>query len=103
VASRTLLAALPELGRLDRHRIAALVGLAPMAEDSGETRGSRRIQGGRSWVRSVLGMAALAARRYNPALRAFAERLYLARGGLTRFQQSRMVLLSRRIQGGHPD
>jgi transposase len=78
VASRTLLAALPELGRLDRRRIAALVGLAPMADDSGQHRGPRRIQGGRSLVRCALYMAALSARRYNPALRAFAERLAAA-------------------------
>jgi transposase len=78
VVSRTLLASLPELGRLDRRRIAALVGLAPMADDSGQHRGARRIQGGRSYVRNVLYMAALTARRYNPALRAFAERLEAA-------------------------
>jgi transposase len=78
VVSRTPPAALPELGRLDRHRIAALVGVAPMADDSGEARGPRRIQGGRSWVRSVVYMAAPTARRYNPALRAFAERLAAA-------------------------
>ena len=78
VVSRTLLAAVPELGRLDRRRIAALVGLAPMSDDSGQHSGVRRIQGGRSSVRSVLYMAALTARRYNPALRAFAERLEAA-------------------------
>jgi transposase len=65
VVSRTLLAAVPELGRRDRRRIAALVGLAPMADDSGV----RRIQGGRAYLRSVLFMAALTERRYNPALR----------------------------------
>jgi transposase len=54
VVNRKLLAALPELGRPDRHRIAALVGVAPMADDSGEIRSMRRIQGGRSWVRSVV-------------------------------------------------
>jgi transposase len=78
VVSRTLLAAVPELGRLDRRRIAALVGLAPMADDSGQHRGVRRIQGGRSSVRSVLYMAALTARRFNPVLRAFADRLAAA-------------------------
>jgi len=78
VVSRTLLAAVPELGTLDRRRIAALVGLAPMADDSGQHRGARRIQGGRSWVRSVLYMGALAARRFNPVLRAFADRLAAA-------------------------
>ena len=78
VVSRTLLAALPELGRLDRRRIAALVGLAPMADDSGQHRGARRIQGGRSSVRRALYMAALTARRHNPALRAFGDRLAAA-------------------------
>jgi transposase len=78
VVSRTLLASLPELGQLDRRQIASLVGLAPMADDSGQHRGVRRIQGGRSYVRNVLYMAALTARRYNPALRAFAERLAAA-------------------------
>jgi transposase len=78
VVSRTLLAAVPELGRLDRRRIAALVGLAPMADDSGQHRGVRRIQGGRSSVRSVLYMAALTARRFNPVLRVFADRLAAA-------------------------
>ncbi len=78
VVSRALLAAVPELGRLDRRRIAALVGLAPMADDSGQHRGARRIQGGRLYVRSVLYMAALAARRHNPALRAFGDRLAAA-------------------------
>lgn len=75
VVSRTLLASLPELGQLDRRQIAALVGLAPMADDSGQHRGVRRIQGGRSIVRSVLYMAALTARRFNPLLREFADRL----------------------------
>jgi transposase len=78
VVSRALLAALPELGRLDRRRIAALVGLAPMADDSGQHRGARRIQGGRSSVRSALYMAALTARHHNPALRAFGDRLAAA-------------------------
>lgn len=78
VVSRTLLAALPELGRVDHRRVAALVGLAPLADDSGQHRGTRRIAGGRRQVRQVLSMAALSARRHNPALRAFAERLEAA-------------------------
>ena len=78
VASRTLLAAVPELGRLDRREISALVGLAPMADESGRRRGARRIAGGRGSVRSVLFMAAHAASRHNPALRPFAERLRAA-------------------------
>lgn len=78
VASRTLLAAVPELGRLDRGEIAALVGLAPMADDSGQRRGPRHIAGGRASVRAVLFMAAHAARRFNPSLKAFADRLSAA-------------------------
>jgi transposase len=75
VTSSTLIAEVPELGRLNRQAIASLVGLAPFNDDSGRHRGIRRIQGGRSAVRSVLYMAAIAARRWNPAIRAFSERL----------------------------
>lgn len=75
VVSRSLLAKLPELGKLDRHQIAALVGLAPMADDSGKRRGTRWIKGGRSSVRCMLYMAALTASRCNPVLKAFADRL----------------------------
>jgi transposase len=78
VASRTLLAAVPELGRLDRREISALVGLAPMADESGRRRGARQIVGGRRAVRCVLFMAAQAASRHNPALAAFAARLKAA-------------------------
>jgi transposase len=78
VASRTLLAAVPELGRLDRREIAALVGLAPVADDSGKRRGQRHIAGGRAAVRAVLFMAAHAAARHNPVLKAFAARLKAA-------------------------
>jgi transposase len=76
--SRTLVAALPELGTLDRRAIAALVGLAPLADDSGRRRGERRIAGGRRLVRSMVYMAAHAARRHNPVLKAFAARLQAA-------------------------
>jgi transposase len=78
VASRTLLASLPELGGLTNRQAAALAGLAPMADDSGGRSGPRRIAGGRAAVRSVLYMAAQAARRHNPALKAFADRLAAA-------------------------
>lgn len=78
VASRTLLAELPELGTLGRRKIAALVGLAPMNRDSGTLRGRRMIVGGRAAVRSALYMAALAAVRHNPALKAFYGRLVAA-------------------------
>lgn len=75
VLSRTLLAELPELGRLTPKQIAALVGVAPLARDSGMLRGRRMIWGGRASVRSALFMASLAAVRCNPLIRAFYERL----------------------------
>jgi transposase len=75
VASATLIAELPELGRLSRRHIAALVGVAPMANDSGSSKGRRRIQGGRFQIRRVLYMAALTASRINPAIKAFYVRL----------------------------
>ena len=74
-ASQALMFELPELGRLSREEIAALAGLAPMNRDSGTFRGKRSVCGGRSSVRGVLYMAALSARRFNPTLRAFADRL----------------------------
>jgi transposase len=73
--SRTLLAALPELGELTRQQVAALAGLAPLNRDSGRRQGVRSIGGGRPEVRSRLYMAALSAARFNPALRAFSDRL----------------------------
>jgi transposase len=81
VSSRTLLAALPELGTLGNREAAALAGLAPFADDSGQRRGRRHIRGGRSEVRGVLYMAALSASRYNPVLRAFKGRLVRAGKG----------------------
>ena len=75
VTSATLVAEVPELGRLNRQAIAALVGVAPFNDDSGRHRGQRRVSGGRAAVRRVLYMAALSARRWNPAIRGFAERL----------------------------
>ena len=75
VVSRTLLADLPELGRLNRTQIAALVGVAPLARDSGTLRGKRTVWGGRAPVRAVLYMGALVATRRNPVLRAFYCRL----------------------------
>lgn len=73
--ARTLLAELPELGRLDRRAIAALVGVAPFNCDSGQHRGERHIWGGRSSVRATVYMAALSATRCNPVLRVFYRRL----------------------------
>jgi transposase len=75
VTSRTLLAALPELGTLTGRQVAALAGLAPFDDDSGRRHGVRRVSGGRACVRSVLYMAALSAARYHPALKDFYARL----------------------------
>lgn len=75
VLSRELLANLPELGHLNRRQIAALVGVAPMNCDSGKFRGRRRVWGGRSSIRAVLYMAVMTAKRFNPVIRAFYDRL----------------------------
>ncbi len=75
VVARTLLAELPELGALDRRRIAALCGLAPWTRQSGQWRGKSFIGGGRSSVRSALFMAALVASKRSPAFAAFYQRL----------------------------
>jgi transposase len=78
VTSRTLVAELPELGKLNRQEIAALVGVAPLNRDSGEFCGRRMIWGGRASVRAALYMATLTARTYNPVIRRFAEKLAAA-------------------------
>jgi transposase len=76
--SSMLIAELPELGTLSRRKIAALVGVAPMADDSGKHRGRRHIKGGRAAVRSGLYMAALVACRRNPVIASFYQRLIAA-------------------------
>jgi len=75
VTAASLLADCPELGTLDRKKIAALVGVAPMNSDSGRKSGKRRIMGGRAPLRATLYMAALSASRYNPAIKPFYARL----------------------------
>ena len=75
ITARTLIAELPELGRITRRRIAALVGVAPVNRDSGASRGHRAIAGGRAAVRNALYMAALTAVRRNAPVRAAYERL----------------------------
>ena len=75
MTAATLLADLPELGKLDRKQIAALVGIAPLNHDSGTFRGRRGIWGGRATVRAALYMAALVASRRNSVIRAFYKRL----------------------------
>jgi transposase len=81
VTTATLLAELPELGKMDRKKIAALVGVAPMNYDSGKKRGYRKTKGGRGNVRSVLYMSTLVATRYNPLIQAQYQQL-LKRGKL---------------------
>jgi transposase len=78
VFATTVLADVPELGRLNRRQISALVGVAPLNWDSGQQRGTRHIWGGRAPVRTVLYMATLAAIRCNPVIRPFFERLTAA-------------------------
>lgn len=78
VTSLALMANLPELGHLNRRQVAALVGVAPFNCDSGTFKGRRRVWGGRGDVRAVLFMATLTARRCNPVIRAFYERLTAA-------------------------
>jgi len=75
VLSATLVAELGELGKTDRRQIGALVGVAPFNHDSGKFKGKRSIRGGRTQVRNVLYMSAIAAMRFNPVLKTFAERL----------------------------
>ena len=78
VNAATLISELPELGKLTRRKVARLVGVAPLPKDSGQSPKRRRIKGGRKVVRSALYMAAMAAARFNPVIRAFAERLKAA-------------------------
>jgi transposase len=91
--SLTLLAALPELGTLNRQQVAALAGLAPLNRDSGKLRGKRSVVGGRAEVRGVLYMAALSAARYNPQLREFSERLR----GAGKAAKVRLVAVARKL------
>jgi transposase len=106
VASRTLLAALPELGRLGGRQVAALAGLAPFDDDSGKRQGQRYVKGGRADVRCVLYMAALAASKHNPALRAFKERLKAAgkkaKVILTAVARKLVVLANAVLRSGRP-
>lgn len=75
VTAFSLVADLPELGKLDRQKISKLVGVAPLNRDSGQQRGSRHIYGGRAQLRRLLYMAALTASRHNPVIKEFYQRL----------------------------
>lgn len=76
--ARTLIAELPELGQLSRRQVAALAGLAPFTRQSGQWRGKSFIGGGRTSVRTALFMGAMVAKKYNPVLRTFFNRLVAA-------------------------
>lgn len=106
VTITSLLVDLPELGRLDRQQVAALVGVAPFNRDSGKFHGRRAIWGGRATVRSVLYMAALTARRSNPLIRAFAQRLEAAgkpfKVVLTACMRKLLVILNSMIKNNLP-
>lgn len=104
VTAATLLADLPELGQLNRQKIAALVGIAPFNHDSGKKQGKRRIFGGRTSVRCVLYMATLSGIRHNPVIRSFYQRL-LAKGkvkkvALTACMRKLLVILNTMIKSG---
>lgn len=104
VLSRTILAALPELGRLDRKAIAALVGVAPLNRDSGQMRGKRMIFGGRAPVRTALYMGTLTATRCNPVIRAFYQRLVAAgkpkKVALTACMRKLLIILNAMVRQG---
>lgn len=106
VASATLLAQLPELGRLSRREVAALVGVAPMANDSGARNGRRRVQGGRFEIRRVLYMATLTAARFNPAIKTFYERLVgvgkLPKVALVACMRKLLTILNAMVKSGKP-
>ena len=78
VLARTLLAELPELGKLTHKRLCALVGVAPFNRDSGQRRGKQEVWGGRASVRAALYMGALVATRHNPTIKGFYKRLVAA-------------------------
>lgn len=102
----TLLARLPELGQLDRKKISALVGLAPINRDSGKYRGRRTIFGGRADVRAALYMASLSAVRHNPVIRVFYERLVhagkLPKVALTACMHKILIILNAMVRTNTP-
>jgi transposase len=106
VLSRTLLGKLPELGQLTRTQIAALVGVAPLARDSGTLRGKRMVWGGRAPIRTVLYMSALAAVRCTPVIRVFYRRLRAAgkpaKVALTACMRKLLVILNAMVRSNTP-
>lgn len=106
VTSATLLGMVPELGKLNRQEIAALIGVAPLNKDSGKKQGKRRVYGGRADVRSVLYMAALAAKKFNPVIKKFYERLIKhgkeKKVALTACMRKLLVILNAMMHSNQP-
>lgn len=104
VLSVSLLAGVPELGKLNRQKLAALVGVAPLNRDSGTYRGTRKVWGGRAEVRAVLYMATVSASRANPVIRAFYLRLVAAgkkpKVALTACMRRLLCILNTMIKNG---
>jgi transposase len=101
-----VIAELPELGKLNRREISALVGVAPFNDDSGKTRGKRRIQGGRKRVRRALYMATLVATRFNPVIARFYQRLLAAgkpkKVALVACMRKLLTILNAMVRSGKP-
>jgi transposase len=106
ILAATLIALLPELGRLNRWQIAALVGVAPLNQDSGQFRGKRHVWGGRDHIRPALYMAALVASQHNPVIRAFYTRLLQAgkprKLALTACMRKLLTILNALVRDGNP-
>lgn len=104
VLTYTLLSELPELGRLNRKEIAALVGVAPINRESGSFKGKRRIRGGRHRVRTVLFMAMMSAIQHNPVFKAYYERLKavgkLPKVALVACMRKLIVILNTMVKNG---
>lgn len=102
ITASTLVADLPELGQLNRQKIAALVGVAPFNRDSGKRRGKRHIFGGRASIRSVLYMATLSAIKHNPVIKSFYQRLVdkgkLKKVALTACMRKLLVILNSMVK-----
>lgn len=106
VLTATFLSELPELGTLDRRKIAALVGVAPFNRDSGKFKGTRSVWGGRAAVRAVLYMSTLSAMRFNPAIKEFYQRL-LASGkkpklAITACMRKLLTIINSIVKTGSP-
>jgi transposase len=102
----TLIAEVRELGKLNRHEIGKLIGVAPLNRDSGKMRGKRTIFGGRGPVRAALYMATLVATRYNPVIKAFYTRLLSAgkpkKVALTACMHKLLIILNAMVKANKP-